>query len=102
VHRMMAKDPAKRLASAEAARRELTAWAPAGNEQPLDRLDDTDFRLAVASLQQEDASDDLPPIPEIEAMPQDVQNQWLFWIAGGFVMLWVLLTFVVMILLLLK
>jgi eukaryotic-like serine/threonine-protein kinase len=102
VHRMMAKDPAKRLASAEAARRELAAWAPAGNEEPLDRLDDTNFRLAVASLQQEDASDVLPPIPDTEPMPHEVHTQWLFWLAGGFVMLWVLLTFVVMILLLLK
>jgi serine/threonine protein kinase len=102
VHRMMAKDPAKRLASAEAARRELAAWAPAGHEEPLDRLDDTNFRLAVASLQQEDASDVLPPIPDTEPVPHEVHTQWLFWLAGGFVMLWVLLTFVVMIVLLLK
>jgi serine/threonine protein kinase len=101
VHRMMAKDPARRLPSAEAARRELAAWAPAEVEEPMDRLGDTNFRLAVATLQEADTSEDLPLIPVAEP-PSFVESQWLFWVAGGFVALWVLLTLAVIVLLLLK
>jgi hypothetical protein len=91
--------------SAEAARRELMVWAAAGDEKPLDRLDDTNFRMAVASLQQAEAQDDLPTLAPAEVEPEPVQltdTPWLFWLAGGFVALWVLLTMVVMVLLLLK
>jgi eukaryotic-like serine/threonine-protein kinase len=101
VHRMMAKDPAKRIASAEAVRRELAAWVPADAEEPLDRLDDTNFRIAVASLREADTSDDLLPIAEAEPR-HFAQTQWLFWLAGAFVAMWVLLTLGVMVLLLLK
>jgi serine/threonine protein kinase len=99
VHRMMIKDPARRLPSAEAARRELLAWAPAVDDKPLDRQDDTNFRLAVANLQQAEPDGDLSTIPEV-APPRPMESMWLLWLVGLFLLLWLLITASVVVLLL--
>ncbi len=68
VHRLMAKDPANRPPSARAVQVQLRAWATEDPALPLDRPNDTNYRIAVAAL--EDASNDgylLDDIPETAA-----------------------------------
>jgi serine/threonine protein kinase len=76
VQSLMAKDPAKRPPSAAAVRDQLLAWATEDSTLPLDRPNDTNYRIAVAQL--EDASNDgfvmedvptQPSVPEIELPP---------------------------------
>jgi serine/threonine protein kinase len=96
VHRMLAKKPEKRFVSAEAVRCQLLAWAAPETDSPPDRVDDSDFRLAVASLQAADADDDLVVIPVAE--PAGVPRlRWYLWIAGGLLALWMLLLLVVLV-----
>jgi serine/threonine protein kinase len=55
IHRMMAKDPTLRLPSGRAVVEAFRPWALTQMLQPLDRPDDSEFRLAVAALQSADA-----------------------------------------------
>ncbi len=48
----MDKNPARRFGSMAEAAAELRAWAAGESEQPLDRPDDTEFRVAVAAAQE--------------------------------------------------
>jgi serine/threonine protein kinase len=85
VHRMMAKDPAKRFPTAESARRELLAWAPAESERPIDQMEDTGFRQAVASLQASETDDSLMAIPVAPSLAAATAPPFALylWIAGG-------------------
>jgi serine/threonine protein kinase len=76
VQSLMAKDPAMRPPSAAAVRDQLLAWVTEDETLPLDRPNDTNYRIAVAQL--EDASNDgfvledipaQPSVPEIELPP---------------------------------
>jgi serine/threonine protein kinase len=100
VHRMMAKKPQKRFATAEEVRRELLAWAPQDSARPLDQLDDANFRLAVASLQAADAQDDLAAIPVVGPAKSSGTIIYLL-IAAGLVVLGGFLLLVLLIVLLL-
>ncbi len=69
IHRMMAKDPSLRVDSARAVVEALLPWALTQLLQPLDRPDDSEFRLAVTALQTADAptslsASDLPIVEE--------------------------------------
>jgi len=75
------------------------AWAPAVDDKPLDRQDDTNFRLAVANLQQAEPDGDLSTIPEV-APPRPMESMWLLWLVGLFLLLWLLITASVVVLLL--
>jgi serine/threonine protein kinase len=71
VHRMMAKDPGLRLPTARAVVEALRPWALTQVLQPLDRPDDSEFRLAVAALQTAEGSTEfsqaeLPPIDDTD------------------------------------
>src|SRR5262249_38046268 len=113
VHRMMAKDPARRFPSAAAVRQELQAWAEAEPALPLDRIDDTGYREAVAALEAADVpsselEDDLviiekaaprPPggdgiaslvLIDSDDEPASPSRDYL-WICLGLVGIWVLL-----------
>ncbi len=70
VHRLMAKDPDQRPATARAVQEELLAWGTEDTALPLDRPNDTNYRIAVAAL--EDASNDgfvLEEVPEATPAP---------------------------------
>jgi serine/threonine protein kinase len=64
VHQMMAKDPADRPATASLVQEQLLIWATEDITLPLDRPNDTHYRMAVAALKDtlEDGSllDELP------------------------------------------
>jgi serine/threonine protein kinase len=102
VHRMMAKKPEKRYGSAEEVRRELLAWAPAWSGRPLDGSDDTNYRLAVASLQAADAQAELPSVPEGEEPGRGMRAYVYLLIAGGLVLVWGLVMLVLLVVLLLR
>jgi serine/threonine protein kinase len=82
VHRMMAKDPNARVASADQARHELLGWAPAAAPPFPEAAEDASFRRAVASLQAKDADDDLEAIPVAEPL-QLTPGTTLLWVVGG-------------------
>jgi serine/threonine protein kinase len=83
VHKMMAKDPARRFPSAAAAGGELLAWAEA-SDLPLDRPDDPRYAEAIDSLRASESGAELslpkldPPqeVPEGEADGRGLA--WLF------------------------
>jgi serine/threonine protein kinase len=102
VHRLMAKKPEQRPQSAEAVRRELLAWVPAGEVRPLDQADDTNYRLAVASLQTAAVDGEVVPVPELAEVPGGFAPPALVWVAGGLVAAWLLLMVVVMVLMLFR
>ena len=79
---MMAKEPNARVASADQARRELLAWAPAAAPPFPEAAEDASFRHAVASLQAKDADDDLEAIPVAEPV-QLTPGTTLLWVVGG-------------------
>jgi eukaryotic-like serine/threonine-protein kinase len=73
IHRMMAKQPELRLPNARAVVEALRPWALTQVLQPLDRPDDSEFRLAIAALQTADTTTDfgpteLPPIDDSEVV----------------------------------
>jgi serine/threonine protein kinase len=57
--RMMAKDPAQRIATAAAVQEELLVWAKDDAAQPLDQPDDMDYQQAVARIEAEQPATDL-------------------------------------------
>jgi serine/threonine protein kinase len=67
VHGMMAKDPALRPPTARAVREQLLAWAKEDTTLPMDRPNDTNYRIAVAALK--DASADSDLLDEIPGAP---------------------------------
>jgi serine/threonine protein kinase len=69
IHRMMAKDPDLRMGSARAVVEALRPWALAQVLQPLDRPDDSQFRLAVDALQTAEGSTDFSQtdLPAVDA-----------------------------------
>jgi serine/threonine protein kinase len=73
IHRMMAKDPGLRLPTARVVVEALRPWALTQVLQPLDRPDDTEFRMAVAALHTAESSTefsqtDLPPVDDSDAV----------------------------------
>jgi serine/threonine protein kinase len=73
IHRMMAKDPGLRLPTARVVVEALRPWALTQVLQPLDRPDDSEFRLAVAALQTAEGSTEfaqaeLPPVDDTDAV----------------------------------
>jgi hypothetical protein len=56
---MMAKDPARRYATAKAVEADLRAWAAGEPVQPLDNPDDVDFLESVAVLQAAESPTDV-------------------------------------------
>ena len=75
IHRMMAKDPGLRLPSAQAVVEALRPWALTQLLQPLDRPDDSEFRLAVEAVQTGEmptdcSATDLPAVDEqVDVLP---------------------------------
>jgi serine/threonine protein kinase len=71
VHRLMAKRPEERVASAGEAQAELERWTAAEPELPLDRESDSAFQQATADLQEEEDWDDAVADegPEVAAAP---------------------------------
>jgi serine/threonine protein kinase len=118
IKRMMAKDPAQRMASAEMVRRQLLPWA-SGEALPMDRQDDSGFLSEVDRLKsaepisdagdtilvgaEDDAGTDvsaedllLPEQPEARPVLktdglEDKSWKEIAWMSGAFVGFWVLL-----------
>jgi len=69
VQKLMAKDPALRPQTTQAARDQLLAWATEEAALPMDRPNDTNYRHAVAALE-ETIDEDFPldDLPEVEAI----------------------------------
>jgi serine/threonine protein kinase len=67
--KLMAKDPKKRLASAEAVQEELRGWVAADSIRPLDQPGDLDYRNAVAALEATEPAaeltDEIIPLAEL-------------------------------------
>jgi serine/threonine protein kinase len=59
VHNMMAKDPTERPPTARAVQEQLLAWATEDTTLPMDRPNDTNYRIAVAALKDASADSDL-------------------------------------------
>jgi eukaryotic-like serine/threonine-protein kinase len=59
VRKMMAKDPARRYATAKAVEADLRAWAAGEPVQPMDNPDDVDFLESVAVLQAAESPTDV-------------------------------------------
>jgi serine/threonine protein kinase len=59
VRKMMAKDPARRYATAKAVEADLRAWAAGEPVQPLDNPEDADFLESVAVLQAAESPTDV-------------------------------------------
>jgi eukaryotic-like serine/threonine-protein kinase len=59
VHQMMEKDPALRPPTARAVQEQLLAWAKEDSTLPMDRPNDTNYRIAVAALKDASADADL-------------------------------------------
>jgi serine/threonine protein kinase len=72
VQKLMAKDPLQRPQTTQAARELLLPWATEDAALPLDRPNDTNYRMAVAALE-EVADEDFPmdDIPELEEVPEE-------------------------------
>ncbi len=66
VHRMMAKDPARRYQSAGEAEQELRRWQGGENAKPLDRPEDLAFLEEVARLEAAETAEDVE-LPEAES-----------------------------------
>jgi serine/threonine protein kinase len=71
IHRMMAKNPDLRYQTAKDVAETFRPWTLGRKERPLDRPDDSAFRLAVARLQTAEGSSellqaDLPPVGDTE------------------------------------
>ena len=99
IHRLMAKKPEQRYESAEVIRKELLAFVPK-EEPPLpEQAEDSNFRQAVASIQEADADDELVPIP-VRAVPEHLAGDMYLWIAGGAVGLWLVFMLVVLVMVL--
>src|SRR5262249_52443950 len=64
VHRLMAKDPARRLPSAAGARDELLKWVSGEAVLPLDQPSDDAYQQAVADLEAAETSPEL-----LESLP---------------------------------
>jgi eukaryotic-like serine/threonine-protein kinase len=119
IKRMMAKDPAQRMASAEMVRRQLLPWA-SGEALPMDRQDDSGFLTVVDRLKAAEPTTDVGDTelsaPEEEEsavevsaedllMPEKEETKpelltgaledksWkeIAWMSGAFVGFWVLL-----------
>jgi serine/threonine protein kinase len=114
VHRMMAKAPEQRYASAAEVEQELRAWSQ-GAALPMDRPNDQAFEQAVAALREAEAApelvadelpilqvetgppspDSLPPWsdPDLPAPPEETSREHLLLVVGlgGF---WVILLLV--------
>jgi serine/threonine protein kinase len=99
VHRLMAKKPEQRYESVEAVRKELLAFVPKEDSLLAEQAEDSNFRQAVASIQEADADEDLVPIPE-RALAGQVASDTYFWIAGSAVGLWLVFMLVVLVMVL--
>ncbi len=100
VRRLMAKDPARRVATATELRSELLTWAEAAPGLPLDRPEDTGFYQAVQALSRGEGADlasaDLP-------LPEARQGLGYFkWVALGLGAFWLVLLLLVGLVLLLR
>jgi serine/threonine protein kinase len=119
IKRMMAKEPAQRLASAEMVRRQLLPWA-SGEARPMDRQEDSGFQSEVNRLQdaepaadegdtvlataeEEDAATEVSAEGLLHSSSEEVKpplhmdglddKSWkeIAWMSGAFVGFWVLL-----------
>jgi eukaryotic-like serine/threonine-protein kinase len=73
VHRLMAKDPAHRPPSAQAVRQELLSWAIEDLALPLDKPNDTNYRIAVAALKE--AANDAEELEDISKVEAAVEGE---------------------------
>ncbi len=115
VHKMMAKSPSQRFASAEAVRQQLLPWMPDDPVLPMDRVGDTGYQKAVNTLRVGEIPAELIEVIVIQSpepsgqhapMPAAVSaggpsRDWV-WLGAGLVGFWVLVVLAIGLVMLLR
>jgi len=100
VHKMMAKKPEQRFASAYDAREALLSWAMEDVDLPMDQQGDKNFRESITALETGDATAEIGDVAVIESSgsavlpplpPESLQTRREYlWIALGLAGFWLI------------